>query len=246
VATIKNGLASGAKGKAGHVYYRTLDGETVFSSLPEQYHTPTDPESVNKMNSTRILSKIGSLVTKEALIRSTWGEGTAPKGKHPFNRFFSYNHPKQEELIIPAIQIVPINSGFNVSVKGTEVYENELTVTLDPIGTEAGIDPIREPLITMRGIFLLQADNADVSIAPAMEILKNMKAIPINLEESLMFTCSVINYREFKDNPNATLLFSVFSLSSTGQPVKHSVTAYCNAVFSPIEKIASKIKSEVL
>jgi hypothetical protein len=230
MAFIKSGLGTGAKGKSGDIYWRTINGKTVFSSCPAHYRVPTDQASQNKFNSARMIGKIGSVMVKDDLFRSAWGPGTAPKGLHPFNRFFSYNHPKLKKLVIPALQLTPGERGFPISINNTSVSGSTIMVTLNPIGTDSGVDAMREPLAALRGIMLIYEEGETEKNVPTIALVET-EAVPTDLLSPMVFPCNY-NITLIK-TLNVLMLFSLFSLSSTKAPVNHSITLSCNAVFTP-------------
>lgn len=181
------GLPSGV---VGDILFRYKDGQTIISSRPVSYMPGTDQASVDRRSRFGITAKFAQAVNGIDSLYSVWDNAT-PKPTSPFNGIFKASYPYVTPTDVTDLaSLVPYLYGFPVTTTDVTVDETEVSVSIDPIGTNAEIDLDVEKFIQLAAVIKCTDGTLD-TLPTRIFIPLNSANVVLNLANPLTFTITL-------------------------------------------------------
>ncbi len=174
------------RGSVGDITFRQRNGKNYISLRRRTISAPTDAASVERRGRFAVSAKIAQAINATPLLKAIWEKDT-PAAMSPYNNMLAVNFAQvTADSVTPFTTIIP-SIGFPVNVSAGAIAPEAITVTVDPLGTSAGIDISTETSIQLIAILTLTK--------PVNSSLESMRAIsfisseqPITPDTALSFT----------------------------------------------------------
>ena len=214
------GLPSGA---VGDVLFRYKNGKTIIGTRPVSFTPGKDPNSVNRRNRFGITARFSQAVNSIPSFRSLW-DNVTPNNISPYNGIFKASYPFVTPTDVSgSASIVPQLFGFNITTTEVSIDGSAVNVSIEPIGTNAEIDPMIEKFIQL-GVVIKCTDATQDSL-PKMVFLPLRSAnVPLNLVNPLTFSITLSDqdkelYSLFDTH---TAYLALVTLNDNGKAVHYS------------------------
>lgn len=177
-------------GAVGDVLFRYKDGRTIIGTRPISFMPGKDPASINRRNRFGNTAKFSKAVNSLTAFKNLW-DNVTPNNISPFNGIFKANYP----FITPtdvsgSASIVPQLFGFNVVTTDVSIDGASVSVSIDPIGNNAEIDPIIEKYIQL-GVVIKCTDATQESLPKMVLLPLNSANVSLNLVNPLTFSITL-------------------------------------------------------
>lgn len=141
-------------GKIGDIVIRKRNGKNFASSRPASFFPGFDAASVGRRDRFGIACKFSSKVYALPYLKKIW-KSNLPPGSYPYNQItkLNYGYAEPGELSDKAV-IVP-ESGFNIKAATSALFPPCMQVVIDKIGSNPGIDPLKEPVLKICTVIYL-------------------------------------------------------------------------------------------
>ncbi len=210
-------------GAVGDVLFRYKNGKSFIGTRPVSYMPGTDAASVNRRNRFGITAKFSQAVNSLPAFKSLW-DNVTPNNISPYNGIFKASYPFVTPVdVSSSAQIVPQLFGFNVTTTNVSVDGATVEVEIDPIGNNAGIDPVIEKYIQL-GV-VIKNSGATMETLPKMLFLPlDSEKTPLNLVNPMSFTITLSDQdREVYSLYDSHVSFLAFvTLDELGKAVHYS------------------------
>lgn len=181
------GMPSGA---VGDVQFSYRNGQTVIGTRPVSFMPGTDEKSVNRRSRFGITAKFSKAINAIPSLKNLWDDKTE-NTISPFNGIFRASYPFVTPTdVTSSATLVPFLFGFDVTTTDATVDETEISVSIDPIGTNAGIDTDKEKFIQLCAV--IKCSDSTVDTLPSMLFLPLKSSnVVLNLANPLTFTITL-------------------------------------------------------
>lgn len=187
---LKKSVLGKPSGAVGDILFRYKDGKTIIGTRPVSFMPGTDAASVNRRSRFGITGKFASAVNSLPSFKSLW-DNVTPNNISPFNGIFKASYPFVTPTDVSASAgIVPILYGFDVTTTDVTVDETEISVSIDPIGTNAEIDTNIEKYIQL-GAVIKCSDGTMDTLPNLMFIPLKSANVVLNLANPLTFSITL-------------------------------------------------------
>lgn len=181
------GLPSGA---VGDVLFRIKNGRSIIGTRPVNFTPGMDVKSVNRRNRFGITSKFSQAVNSISSFKNLWDIVT-PNNISPYNGIFKASYPYVTPTdVTNSASIVPFLFGFNVTTTDVTIDGTEVSVSIDPIGTNAEIDTNVEKFIQL-GTVIKCSDGTVDTLPNIVFIPLKSSNVVLNLANPLSFTITL-------------------------------------------------------
>jgi len=168
-------------------------------------------------------AKFSKAVNSIPALKSVWDNAT-PNNISPFNGIFKASYP----FITPTdvsdnAKVVPLLFGFDVTTTDVTISETSVTVDIDPIGTNAGIDLLVEKYIQLAVVIKCKDGTVD-ELPDLMFIPLKSSDVTLNLANPLSFLITLSDqYSElYSLYTTHKSCFAFVTLTETGKAVHYS------------------------
>ena len=187
---LKKSVLGKPSGAVGDILFRYKDGKTIIGTRPVSFMPGTDTASVNRRSRFAITGKFSSAVNSLPSFKSLW-DNVTPNNISPFNGIFKASYPFVTPTDVSAsAAIVPILYGFDVTTTDVTVDETEVSVSIDPIGTNAEIDTNVEKFIQLGTV--IKCSDGTMDTLPALLFIPLKSAnVVLNLANPLTFSITL-------------------------------------------------------
>lgn len=187
---LKKSVLGKPSGAVGDILFRYKDGKTIIGTRPVSFMPGTDQASVDRRSRFGITGKFSSAVNSIPSFKSLW-DNVTPNNISPYNGIFKASYPFVTPTDVSASAgIVPILYGFNVTTTDVTVDETGVSVSIDPIGTNAEIDTNVEKFIQL-GTVIKCSDGTMDTIPALMFIPLHSANVVLNLANPLTFSITL-------------------------------------------------------
>ena len=187
---LKKSVLGKPSGAVGDILFRYKDGKTIIGTRPVSFMPGTDTASVNRRSRFGISGKFASAVNSIPSFKSLW-DGVTPNNISPYNGIFKASYPFITPTDVSAsAAIVPLLYGFDVTTTDVTVDETEVSVSIDPIGTNAEIDLNVEKFIQLGTV--IKCSDGTLDTLPALLFIPLKSAnVVLNLVNPLTFSITL-------------------------------------------------------
>ena len=177
-------------GAVGDVQFSYRNGQTIIGTRPASFMPGFDEKSVNRRKRFGITAKYSQAVNAITSLKSLWDDVT-PNIISPFNGIFKASYPYVTPTDVTAsANLVPQLFGFDVTTTDVTVDETEISVSIDPIGTNAEIDLDVEKFIQLAAV--IKCTDGTLDTLPSILFLPLKSAnVVLNLANPLSFTITI-------------------------------------------------------
>lgn len=224
MAQLKKKVLGQVSGAVGDLVFRERNGINYVGLRPNSFMPGTDPVSFARRQRFTLSSKSGVTINSISQLKRLW-KGVAPSGLSAYNQIVKTNYQYVTSATISdLLKIVPDN-GFGVTVADNNVDRMRLRASIEPIGTNAGINTTLETTIMMASVIFLSSP-VDESVGAYSILSVVSQSQPSNLAQQLTFDANLTNQQQLIfDKYQITKSFiSIVTLDSTGSPIHYSST----------------------
>ena len=225
MATLNKSVLGKVSGAVGDILFRQREGKNFIGLKPGSFIPGTDPASVERRQRFLLALKSGSSVNAVSELKDLWADVT-PAGNSPFNYIVKTNYRYVTSTTVSdLLQIVP-DGGFGVTISANSIDRTRVRMTVDPIGSNAGIDPLLEPNIMAACVMFLSTP-LDESVG-AYSLLNVVSASqPINLAQQLSFDADLTGQQQviFDKYQDKKTFAAFITLDAAGVSVHYSITS---------------------
>ena len=178
------------RGAVGDILFRYKDGKTIIGTRPVSYMPGMDERSVNRRNRFGITAKFSQAVNSLPSFKSLW-DNVTPNNISPYNGIFKASYPYVTPTDVTDLaKLVPQLFGFGVTTTDVTVDQTEVSVSIDPIGTNAEIDTNIEKFIQL-GV-VIKCTDGTIDTLPKIVFLPLKSAnVALNLANPLSFSITL-------------------------------------------------------
>ena len=211
-------------GRVGDIVFRQMAGNSYMSARPSEYPKSNDPAVLARRANFSLLTKFGSAVNSIEGLKGFWKD-YAPTGLSPYNLMCRTNHPFVADGVIDdRARIVPV-LGFEASASSLELTRAQLSVVIEALGSESGINEVVETDICLAAVVHFSNPD-DATNAPNEMIALLSASQAIDLLNPLTFDINLDNvegqifdaYQDYK------VFAAVYTLDADDEPVHFSNT----------------------
>lgn len=211
------------QGKLGPQVFKLLRGNHFAARLPRLSNK--EPKQNVLMNRKRfsLTAKFAESVHQIPGLNEIWDLAT-PNSMSPFNGIFknSFKNVTTTDVISTAT-IVPQIGGFGVTTTDVSVDGQEVSVTIDPIGSITRIDPNIEKFIRL-GFVIKCTDKTDEKFEDIMFISGFSSNVPLNLVNPISFSATIFDSDRdiFAMYDTHVTYLAFMTLDANGNPIHFS------------------------
>lgn len=190
MGVLKKSVLGKPSGVVGDILFRYKDGKTIIGTRPVSYMPGMDVNSVNRRNRFGITAKFSQAVNSLPSFKNLW-DNVTPNNISPYNGIFKASYPYVTPTDVTDLaKLVPQLFGFGVTTTDVTVDETEVSVSIDPIGTNAEIDTDVEKFIQLGTV--IKCTDGTIDTLPNIVFLPLKSAnVVLNLANPLTFTITL-------------------------------------------------------
>jgi hypothetical protein len=225
MAQLKKTVLGKVSGAVGDIVFRERQGKNYIGLRPDSFIPGTDPASVARRQRFLLSLQAGSTINSFPQLKSLWSE-IAPPGLSAFNYIVKTNYRFVTSTDLSnLLQLTPDN-GFGVIITDNYTDRTHVEITIDPIGTNAGINTVLEPNIKMVSLLFLSGP-VDLNVYPYSFLGVSSVTQATNLATELTFDANLTNQQQqIFDKYNTIKTFvALVTLDADSNPVHYSSTA---------------------
>jgi hypothetical protein len=196
-----------------------------MATRPGSFVPGTDPASVARRNRFAMAGRASSSIYNIDKLKSLWNI-VNPSGKNAYNDLLKINYRFVSATgVSDLLQMTP-DYGFGVVITDNYVDRTHVQITLDPIGSNAGINPALEPNMMMVSLVFLSSP-VDLNVYPYSFIGVSSVPQATNLVTALTFDANLTNQQQqiFDKYQSVKTFVALLTLDADGNPVHYSSTA---------------------
>ncbi len=224
MAKIRKQVLGRISGAIGDVLFRVKNGKGFVGTRPISFMPGTDTKSVNRRSKFAVANKYAKAVNIIVVLKQLWKQYKTPV-QSAYNYIMKKNyHNVTPDDVSDNLMLVP-EVGFNVTVTETTVSGNEIKVTIEAIGENAGIDPVTETKLQLALVaFYKNPTNDNYSQYGFMPLLSSELAT--SLTSSLTFIIKISDQQSkiFENYLSNKKFFALVTLDTDKKPVHFSNT----------------------
>ena len=224
---IKTVLGIG-RGKVGGVMFRFVNGKPVLSSLPVPRKASTDPVVINRKKKFGLLVKFAHAVNYIYQLKYFWKLSSISSTvgfRSAFNKIVKTNYSNvTADNLDDDIMLIP-DTGFEVTATSVTLTNTDVTVVLEAIGNDKGIDPAQEVNFQLALILFLKTPTLPDKeayhfihkiTAPTAVILANPLTFVIELDN--------IEKQKYDEYTTKKAFLCLVTTDVDGKPIRYSNT----------------------
>lgn len=214
-------------GKVSDIVFRGHGSETVIASKPASFMPGTDAVSVARRNRFGMAVKLSHAINYLSDLKYFWknygNEGS--KYRSPFNKMVKSSYQTVSDTDITSTTSLVPEIGFEITASTFTLADTGITVELDPIGNDKGIDLLTEVSYQIAAVVFLKTPLGD-SAVPYYFLHKMSASGVLSLTNPITVTIPFDNIegQYFNEYSVSKGLISLITLNVDGQPVRYSNT----------------------
>jgi len=215
------------QGTVGDLTFRDRSGDTIVATKPNSFMPGTDALSVARRGRFGMAVKLSHAINYLSQLKHFWTLYDVQSGKYrsAFNKMVKgcYQNVSDTDLLSTASLVPEI--GFEITATDITLAETGISIELDPIGTDKGIDLNVEKNYQLACVVFMKTPSLD-STEPFYFLHKMSTAGVLNLTNPITSTISFDNIEGQYYNKYTVqkVLISLITLDVDGQPVRYSNT----------------------
>jgi hypothetical protein len=224
MAKLRKQFLGKVSGKLGDLVFRNTRRTNYISSRPVSFNTPQDEYSINRRSRFAMAGKFSSLIISIPDLKLLW-QLQAPAGMNIFNYLVKTNYNLVNPDGLTEIVSLTPPMGWIVNSENVTVNQNDIKITISPIGENSGIRTDLEKEVRLFCVISLSKP-ADTKLDASILIpLVSEKAL-LSLTNTLNFELKITNQISELMNKYQTrlLLFALVTYDEEGNPVSYSKT----------------------
>lgn len=191
MARLNKQVLGRVRGAVGDLVFRERNGKNFIGVKPSPFMPGTDAASIARRARFALNAKLASTINNNAQLKSIW-YNKAPLGLSSHNFILRQNYSfVQPGNISDMVKILP-DAGFGLSASNLTISSTQISVSVGPIGTNAGVDAEAEPNTRLYCLLYLY-DAVDESVAPNDFMLFTSANQATVLDSELAFNFGLTN-----------------------------------------------------
>jgi hypothetical protein len=146
------------KGSVGDIVFRQRNGKNYAAIKPGSFMPGNDPAAWDRRNKFTLACKFSSSINAVPYLNDIWRK-KVPSGTSPFNYITKTNYKYADPDELTDLAVITPDFGFGITINSSSLNPPNLNVSVDPIGSIAGIDPVVETAIRLCTIISLTNPN---------------------------------------------------------------------------------------
>ena len=224
MADIDNELLDNLSGSLGNITIKNNKGKKYVAAKPGSFLPGSDPESVARREKFGFTVRLSKHINNINYLKAVWKKHVSGNTT-PFNLMIKTNYPRISPSDLSDQVALTPEGGFDIAINSVQLNSSDVRAVVDVIGTNKGIDPLKEPYIVMASILFLNNPKDGTTEAEAFITLLSAPQptdlsiettfnIPLSYQETLVFN----KYRDKKG------FFCLITLDADDNPVHYSST----------------------
>jgi hypothetical protein len=230
MAEIINELTGRVRGKVGNLIYKITNGKTSLSALTTSHMIDNSPEAIKRKNRFRLTVKFAKAVNKLLQIKYFWKTvvvNADDEYKSAFVKIVKKNFPNiTDTALTDTVYLIP-TFGIGVTASDITLTNTLITVELDPIGTEQGIDLLVEKKAQIACVLFNETPvGTDATLEPYEFIWKMSNEVTLSLTNPMTFSIALEGDKQAIYDAYTTrkAYLAFITLDANGIPVRFSAT----------------------
>lgn len=154
MANLRKKVLGTVSGAVGDILFRTKNGKNYIGTRPLSFMPGKDEKSVARRKRFALATRLARSINSINKLKSLW-KSVTPAGLSPYNQIVRVNYKNvQADSIGDRVTLVP-DIGFSVQIITIDVDQNSISVTLNGITSNSGIDPAVELHFQLVGVMHL-------------------------------------------------------------------------------------------
>jgi hypothetical protein len=224
MANIDNELLGNLSGSLGNITIKNNKGKKYVAAKPGSFLPGSDPESVARRDKFGLTVRLSKHINNLNNLKETWKKHISGNAT-PFNLMIKTNYPSVSPMDLSDQVTLTPGGGFDIAVNSVQLNSSEVQAVVNAVGTNNGIDPVKEPYIVMASILFLNNPKDELTGADAFISLLSASQ-PTNLSTEATFNIP-LSYQEtmvFNKYWDKKGFFCLITLDADGNPVHYSST----------------------
>jgi len=224
MATLTKSVLGKVSGALGDITFRQRRGRNFLATRPSNYTAPTDANSVGRRGRFAFSCKLAANIISIPSLKKVWG-AKAVDGKSVYNSIIGTNYRFVSADSITDMTYLSPGIGFLVHPTHSEIKAEGVNLILDPIGSNADIDPDLEKSMKLTGIISLSGPIDNTTEEFALIPLASAEQ-QLGLDGSLTFSIAFSTQESqlFQKYRTSKAMFALMTIDANGNPVHYSST----------------------
>lgn len=224
MATLSKKILGRVTGTLGDITFRQRNGKNYLTSRPNSFKPTNDPATLARRAKFKFAVKLASMVNSIPELNLLWGANTA-NGSSGYNQLVSVNYAKLNPYSFTSKTQFTPDEGFGIKTSAITIGNDEITVSLLPIGTKEGIDVSHENSLQLFSILCLSEPVNEGDDKYRLFPLTS-GILPLTLETEVIFSIQVSSAIEqlLSLYAKKQLLSGILTLDTEQNPVHWSST----------------------
>lgn len=225
MAELKKKVLGQVSGAVGDIVFRERYGLNYVGLRPSSFMPGTDAASVARRQRFALATRVGVTINSSSQLKQLWAAHTS-SGLNAYNQIVKTNYPFVSSTDLSNLLRLTPSYGFGFVVTDSNVDRVRVRTTIDPIGTNTGIDPALEPNLMLTCLVFLTSP-IDLSLAPYSLMAVSSALQATNLATEFTVDANLTNQQQVVfDNYQVTKTFvALVTLDAIGNPMHYSSTA---------------------
>jgi hypothetical protein len=225
MAELKKKVLGQVSGAVGDIVFRERYGLNYVGLRPSSFMPGTDAASVARRQRFALATRVGVTINSNPQLKQLWAAHTS-SGLNTYNQIVKTNYRFVTSTDLSnMLQLTPDN-GFGFVVTDSNVDRVRIRATIDPIGSNAGINIALEPKIMMAGLLFL-SNPSDPTVKAYSLMSMSTVSQTIKLGTPLTFDADLTNQQQqvFDKYHTSKAFVALVTLDAANNPVHYSSTA---------------------
>lgn len=216
------------RGKVGDVFFRITNGQAIVSACPTKRELSNDPAAIKRRTQFGIAVKLSHAINYLSQLKHFWkafNSGSEDAHRSAFNKIVKENYSRVSDTDVLATASLVPELGFEISASDITLSNSAISVELDPIGPDKGIDTQVETHYQLACVLFLKSPVLETEKPVYFMHRISTKAV-LNLVNSLTVNFSLDNIEKqlFDAYTVRKGLFTLITLNADNVPVRYSNT----------------------
>lgn len=226
MAHLGKSILGGITGSIGDVTIRQRNGKSVISAKPKSFMPGYDQGSIERRARFAVSAKLATSIYSIPELKSIWRDNT-PAGKSAYNFIVTSNLKLVGPNSLTELATITPKNGFPVEALGIKFGFDVISAVINPIGTDAGIDPLKQlfvKLVAVTGVFIAES----TASAPPEFVALVSEEQKLVLDGALSFTLPLhdIDMKVLESPGERQVMMAVILLEEDRRPSKFSSTIH--------------------
>lgn len=226
MGSLKKQVLGKVSGRVGDLVFRNRNLNNYIALRPIRFNTPMDDRAVARRNKFKSAGQLASAVNSIIPLKEQWAVKTTGNNT-VFNRIMKSNYPTLVNLLPSEYTSIMPGKGFPVVTQSVNLSPDDVKVSIDAIGNDAGLNTEVEKQIRLAAVLCLSGPTnpmyADIIYLPMISA-----AQPLVLSDPLNFQINLRSDEKelFNIYSSKRLLAGFLTFNLELRPVSHSDNIY--------------------